>query len=48
VNPNEAAEIPLTDSADRYFAAVDLGSNSFHLIVARYSHGQLLVVVRGS
>ena len=46
MNPNEAAEIPLTDSADRYFAAVDLGSNSFHLIVARYSHGQLLVVDR--
>jgi exopolyphosphatase/guanosine-5'-triphosphate,3'-diphosphate pyrophosphatase len=24
-------------------AAVDLGSNSFHMIVARYSHGQLII-----
>jgi exopolyphosphatase/guanosine-5'-triphosphate,3'-diphosphate pyrophosphatase len=27
-------------------AAVDLGSNSFHLVVARYSHGQLIIVDR--
>src|SRR5512136_3164 len=27
-------------------AAVDLGSNSFHMIVARYTHGQLVVVDR--
>ena len=27
-------------------AAVDLGSNSFHMVVARYSHGQLLVMDR--
>lgn len=27
-------------------AAVDLGSNSFHLIVARYSHGQLVIIDR--
>jgi exopolyphosphatase/guanosine-5'-triphosphate,3'-diphosphate pyrophosphatase len=27
-------------------AAVDLGSNSFHMIVARYNHGQLVVVDR--
>jgi exopolyphosphatase / guanosine-5'-triphosphate,3'-diphosphate pyrophosphatase len=27
-------------------AAVDLGSNSFHMVVARYSHGQLVVVDR--
>ena len=27
-------------------AAVDLGSNSFHMIVARYSHGQLNIVDR--
>jgi exopolyphosphatase/guanosine-5'-triphosphate,3'-diphosphate pyrophosphatase len=27
-------------------AAVDLGSNSFHLVVARYSHGQLKVIDR--
>src|SRR5262245_32789074 len=27
-------------------AAVDLGSNSFHMIVARYQHGQLIIVDR--
>jgi exopolyphosphatase/guanosine-5'-triphosphate,3'-diphosphate pyrophosphatase len=27
-------------------AAVDLGSNSFHMVVARYSHGQLLIMDR--
>lgn len=27
-------------------AAVDLGSNSFHMIVARYSHGQILIIDR--
>lgn len=27
-------------------AAVDLGSNSFHMVVARYSHGQLIIVDR--
>jgi exopolyphosphatase/guanosine-5'-triphosphate,3'-diphosphate pyrophosphatase len=27
-------------------AAVDLGSNSFHMLVARYSHGQLIVLDR--
>src|SRR5437660_7425003 len=27
-------------------AAVDLGSNSFHMIVARYSHGQLVIIDR--
>jgi exopolyphosphatase / guanosine-5'-triphosphate,3'-diphosphate pyrophosphatase len=27
-------------------AAVDLGSNSFHMIVARYSHGQLVILDR--
>ncbi len=27
-------------------AAVDLGSNSFHMVVARYSHGQLLILDR--
>jgi len=26
--------------------AVDLGSNSFHMVVARYSHGQLVIVDR--
>ena len=27
-------------------AAVDLGSNSFHMVVARHSHGQLVIVDR--
>jgi len=27
-------------------AAVDLGSNSFHMVVARYAHGQLLIIDR--
>jgi exopolyphosphatase/guanosine-5'-triphosphate,3'-diphosphate pyrophosphatase len=27
-------------------AAVDLGSNSFHMVVARYSHGQMVIVDR--
>jgi len=27
-------------------AAVDLGSNSFHMVVARHSHGQLTVIDR--
>ncbi|HEV7984994.1 MAG TPA: exopolyphosphatase [Steroidobacteraceae bacterium] len=27
-------------------AAVDLGSNSFHMVVARYSHGQLAIIDR--
>jgi exopolyphosphatase / guanosine-5'-triphosphate,3'-diphosphate pyrophosphatase len=27
-------------------AAVDLGSNSFHMVVARYAHGQLVVIDR--
>ena len=28
------------------FAAVDLGSNSFHMVVARHSHGQLVIIDR--
>ena len=27
-------------------AAVDMGSNSFHMVVARYEHGQLRVIDR--
>lgn len=33
-------------SAPELLAAVDLGSNSFHLVVARYIHGQLTVIDR--
>lgn len=32
--------------SDEPIAAVDLGSNSFHLLVASYSHGQLKVIDR--
>lgn len=33
-------------ATDKLFAAVDLGSNSFHMIVARYDHGTLVIVDR--
>jgi exopolyphosphatase / guanosine-5'-triphosphate,3'-diphosphate pyrophosphatase len=33
-------------AAPEVLAAVDLGSNSFHMVVARYSHGQLVVIDR--
>jgi len=38
--PRPTARIP------DVIAAVDLGSNSFHMVVARYSHGQLIIVDR--
>jgi exopolyphosphatase/guanosine-5'-triphosphate,3'-diphosphate pyrophosphatase len=34
------------DKLPDVLAAVDLGSNSFHMVVARYSHGQLIVLDR--
>ncbi|MGH8269081.1 MAG: exopolyphosphatase, partial [Steroidobacteraceae bacterium] len=40
-DPERAAR-PLPD----VLAAVDLGSNSFHLVVARYTHGQLVIIDR--
>ncbi len=40
MSPRSARPIPDT------LAAVDLGSNSFHMVVARYSHGQLLIIDR--
>ena len=33
-------------AAPELLAAVDLGSNSFHMVVARYTHGQLIVIDR--
>ncbi|WP_127471403.1 exopolyphosphatase [Thiomicrorhabdus aquaedulcis] len=50
--PNLPPEIPqntpsgnATDSADQsLYAAIDLGSNSFHMIIAREIHGQMQVV----
>jgi len=40
-NPGE-----LTEKSDSVIAAVDLGSNSFHMVVAQDQHGQLKVVDR--
>jgi exopolyphosphatase/guanosine-5'-triphosphate,3'-diphosphate pyrophosphatase len=34
------------ESLPDVLAAVDLGSNSFHMVVARYTHGQLVIVDR--
>jgi len=36
----------LTHRVPDVLAAVDLGSNSFHMVVARYAHGQLVIVDR--
>jgi exopolyphosphatase/guanosine-5'-triphosphate,3'-diphosphate pyrophosphatase len=36
----------MTDSMEESFAAIDLGSNSFHMIVARYKDGRLQVIDR--
>jgi len=38
--PRSAPKVP------DVIAAVDLGSNSFHMVVARYSHGQLIILDR--
>ncbi len=35
-----------TPAMSEVIAAVDLGSNSFHMVVARYSHGQLVIIDR--
>jgi exopolyphosphatase / guanosine-5'-triphosphate,3'-diphosphate pyrophosphatase len=35
-----------TKSIPDVLAAVDLGSNSFHMVVARYTHGQLVILDR--
>ena len=36
----------MTNGVPDVLAAVDLGSNSFHMVVARHSHGQLVIVDR--
>jgi exopolyphosphatase / guanosine-5'-triphosphate,3'-diphosphate pyrophosphatase len=41
-HPPRSAPRPVPD----VLAAVDLGSNSFHMVVARYSHGQLVIIDR--
>jgi len=35
-----------TQAIPDVLAAVDLGSNSFHMVVARYTHGQLVIIDR--
>ena len=35
-----------TFPADEVMAAVDLGSNSFHMVVAKFSHGELRIIDR--
>ena len=40
-------DAPATQLRDgELLAAVDLGSNSFHLVVARYEHGGLRIIDR--
>ena len=45
-SPAEARLSPSARTVPEVLAAVDLGSNSFHMVVARYSHGQLVVIDR--
>ena len=42
----KAQSEPATRPVPDVLAAVDLGSNSFHLVVARYTHGQLVIIDR--
>jgi exopolyphosphatase/guanosine-5'-triphosphate,3'-diphosphate pyrophosphatase len=42
----DARKSPAARPIPEVLAAVDLGSNSFHMVVARYSHGQLTIIDR--
>ena len=42
----DARKSPAAQPVPDVLAAVDLGSNSFHMVVARYSHGQLVIIDR--
>ena len=42
----DARRSPAARPVPDVLAAVDLGSNSFHMVVARYSHGQLTIIDR--
>ena len=42
----DARKSPAARAVPEVLAAVDLGSNSFHMVVARYSHGQLTIIDR--
>lgn len=44
IEPGQALSGAATD--DRVIAAVDLGSNSFHMVVATLQHGQLVIIDR--
>lgn len=44
--PTADANAEIDSSAPQRFAAIDLGSNSFHLLVANYQHERLQVVAR--
>ncbi|HXA92148.1 MAG TPA: exopolyphosphatase [Steroidobacteraceae bacterium] len=44
--PARALPAPPAQPVPDILAAVDLGSNSFHMVVARYSHGQLIIIDR--
>lgn len=45
-NKEPSGAEPIDSSADQVLAAVDLGSNSFHMIVGEVRHGQLTVIDR--
>jgi exopolyphosphatase/guanosine-5'-triphosphate,3'-diphosphate pyrophosphatase len=45
-DPQQAGAEPAPRPVPDVLAAVDLGSNSFHMVVARYSHGQLVIIDR--
>ena len=36
----------MSDTGPQVLAAVDLGSNSFHMVVGRYSHGDIVILDR--
>jgi exopolyphosphatase/guanosine-5'-triphosphate,3'-diphosphate pyrophosphatase len=42
----DARKSPAAQPIPDVLAAVDLGSNSFHMVVARYSHDQLVIIDR--
>jgi exopolyphosphatase/guanosine-5'-triphosphate,3'-diphosphate pyrophosphatase len=46
VSSDSAASTPAGNASPEVLAAVDLGSNSFHMIVAELRHGQLAVIDR--
>ena len=44
VSKKEPSQI--SDNESSFYAAVDLGSNSFHMVISRYDHGEFSVVDR--